>query len=463
MFQRRVEVTGQIELRHSYREPADEYGQEQVLAPAVSEETGRYARVLMVYVARGLVAYSAVWLAIAAIAASIPGLQETLRMDISGSSALAAFAILATVVVGLQVAVRDSGRANTPDEVARTIARQRVLESVAAVCGMASIAVAFAAIVRYFPAASPVDIPHVIGPVAGGVLIAALAADASCVSDARWDKVLKRERNLVARRVIERALAALASESDPSSVRSAAIGAVIICVPVPLAVATLFVVATGWSGFWPGIVFGGAILAFPFVLIVAARAALLTREWLAATFLVSYLAFISGITTYGIWTIVRLLPSFNGDGHKYTSLQATGIAGLLVLVSLLLCFVSATFVPFTRKRGSGAELISWYLRKRLRRLDRDDQPRQRRSAPKSLAAAGYVVVAIAGPLMLPFIIAAAGKRRHIEGTAVASSSAGGKTAPRRWAITYRIAIVSTGVWLLALALAVAVEPLGVTT
>lgn len=172
-----------------------------------------------------------------------------LRFEISTGSALGALGILATIIVALQIAVRTPG--DDPDDaVPEQLARQRVLESLAEVAGMAAIAVAVATAIANFPVDDVVDIPAQFGPPFGGLLLAVLAADAACASENRLDPLVRRASRKI---VLARIDLLLRSHSDlrtpPFWLRLAQIIFVVVGVPAGVTAISvlLWPATTQWS------------------------------------------------------------------------------------------------------------------------------------------------------------------------------------------------------------------------
>ncbi|RLP75736.1 hypothetical protein D9V32_09755 [Mycetocola tolaasinivorans] len=155
----------------------------------------------------------------------------TLRFNISTGSALGALGILATIIVALQIAVRTPGQ-DPDDAVPEQLARQRVLESLAEVAGMAAISIAVATAISNAPLDGVIDIPSQFGPPLGGLLLAVLAADAACASENRLDPLV---RGAAKRISLSRVEALLKSHEDlrtpPFILRFAQLVFVLVLVP----------------------------------------------------------------------------------------------------------------------------------------------------------------------------------------------------------------------------------------
>jgi hypothetical protein len=99
------------------------------LGAEIIEEETQYWKGVRRYIGFGLVAYG-VLTGLVFLVTPRNAEDMYFRNDISGPSALGGFAILATVIVALQIAVRTPIAGNQP-ELASILARQRGLESIA--------------------------------------------------------------------------------------------------------------------------------------------------------------------------------------------------------------------------------------------------------------------------------------------------------------------------------------------
>lgn len=131
-----------------------------------------------------------------------------IQVDISAQSAFGAMAILATVIVALQIAVRSVVR-DTDADAAKLLARQRALETIAIFCGFAAAAVGVSATVRAAQHVLEGGLVHAIAPLAGGLLLAALSADAATASSSRLNSHIATLKQQAAALKIESSLKAV--------------------------------------------------------------------------------------------------------------------------------------------------------------------------------------------------------------------------------------------------------------
>lgn len=133
------------------------------------------------YVLAGATAYAVFLFCMWAVSVNVKGGAAAFlfRNDLSSNSGLMGMAILATIIVALQIAVRNPSPFDGED---RGMGRARALEFIAAICGSAAMAIGIAVAIRSASDGN-LDPLHVLGPVVGGFLLAALAADASCGTD----------------------------------------------------------------------------------------------------------------------------------------------------------------------------------------------------------------------------------------------------------------------------------------
>lgn len=345
--------------------PAD-YGAGPTLSPesevarTIVFESSRYWRSIVTSVAE-----SVVWYLVALGVGRLAFLQMNVNVNagISGSAALAALGVLGTIVVALQVAVRSSPQSPTAAEgIAQLVARQRGLELFARTCAVAAVAVAGSVVIEYWPKSEAAwNILPLLGSIAGALLVAGLAADASNASTERWAGPLTEVKKAITISEHENALMRLDRASVNSSLHGALIRGISWCVGVPILTAAVLAAS------------GGRITSALSVLTTS----VIVFIWIYA----SVLLFRLGVLTrqlgwaltgagYFLFVLVWIPVSVTLTASKSPGLPPWAAA--LICVAYLTVPVIGAFVAVTRlgsRRGSAAVLITWFIESRLRRLE----------------------------------------------------------------------------------------------
>ncbi|NRD27147.1 hypothetical protein [Frigoribacterium sp. VKM Ac-2836] len=113
-------------------------------------------------------------------------------LSLSSTTCLSTLAVLATVIVALQVAVRP-GTSFVDGILAEQVARIRALESLALLAGLAAVATGVFGALRVGLDSAWTHPLHLFGPVAVGSLLCAVATDASTASQSRYGPVVSAE------------------------------------------------------------------------------------------------------------------------------------------------------------------------------------------------------------------------------------------------------------------------------
>lgn len=229
------------------------------LAEEVIVEHKKYWVRLGVLVAVGTLVSGYVSLVIFLANLSSPGSANSgVRVDVSAQAALGAMAILATVIVALQIAVRSEVRTtgtrpSAGAEAAKILARQRALETVAMLCGMAAAAVGLSATFRALQLVHEGAQIHALAPLVGGLLLAALSADASTASHSGLNTEIGNLKRKQEARALRLALESAPSPTSkrkifaravlPSLLALASIAIYAIAIPLNLGAASAFAVA----------------------------------------------------------------------------------------------------------------------------------------------------------------------------------------------------------------------------
>lgn len=236
-----IQVVKADPIRRSRRTRKEALAEGKVIAARAMAGETRYSWVLARYVIAGLVFWGMMHFLIFGIVEQLNSSRDFVRYGtgISGGAALGAMAILATVIVALQIAVRSPHDDGAPVELRLEpsvgLARKRVLENLAFACGVAAITVSFAAASRGMQP-GVVDLQVVIGAPLGGLLLAALAADASNATNAYlmpYMRIVQRKRE---RLLLEARIAAWRGESPKPATWIAVLQSILVLVILATAV-----------------------------------------------------------------------------------------------------------------------------------------------------------------------------------------------------------------------------------
>jgi hypothetical protein len=294
---------------------------------------------------------------------------------LSPGTTLGALAILATIIVALQVASRPSSSfVDTTQAVA--VARVRVLEGIAAVSGMASVVVGVQCAWR-------VGLNHLIsrpvetwGPIAAGVLLALVATDAATASQHRYGSSIATYRNRQTRDRLRQALkdfdtgtsAELSNERPSGYFLAAQIALALLACPVSC-IAMLALAPGGGQvaeGLWIG-GFGSLALIFTVVVLCQPYAALLRGNILPA--IISALTPASLVLLLFASQTTMFLNTYDGS----TSDVAFLIAAFSDTIILLCIQVTLVHWLLTRRstarcRGLARHLLFVHMKRELTRL-----------------------------------------------------------------------------------------------
>lgn len=183
-----ISVSRSAQRLRSFRAPLPAQNDDSPLdfAEQVLHEQSSYWWRLAIYAGLGTALAGTVFATIFIASLTAPGpLPFALRVDISADSALGALSILATIIVALQIAVR-AERRDDVSEAAKLIARQHSLGTIAFLCGLAAPAIGLASAFGVYQRSQEWAILHAAAAVLGGVLLAALAADAAGGANTRF-------------------------------------------------------------------------------------------------------------------------------------------------------------------------------------------------------------------------------------------------------------------------------------
>lgn len=293
------------------------------------------------------------------------------RVELTTEAALGALAILATVIVALQIAVRSAG--DSPDESTHAaIARQRILESVASVCGMAAIAVGFAALLGSDFSTEVVDLPRSFGALGASVLLAVLAADASCATENRLDPIVRAAQERLAAVRLERLL------ERHSTLRAPGLGSLlteslVVLVALPLGLTWLSLQLWTPTGEWSAALRLTVLIAltlFYGVGVVLAVQARMRKKNVLALGVGAVVALVA-LTTIVIIAALGLRGGMTGiELSTWRDLIVhVLVSSVLVLLPLAACLLSCR--SYAGRPGIGLEVILAASRRRLYALDGD--------------------------------------------------------------------------------------------
>lgn len=153
------------------------------------------------------------------------GFLAEIHFSMGEESGWAAFGVISTLVVALQIAVRSTPRGDV--DLDASIARQIFLENIAVVAGLAALVVASLVAFGDGFDLSSIDIAGQILPVGVGVLIAAFACDASWASRDRFGKAIGDRKREIARERLKDVAQSL-RESTRSSQKEVMVQVVVI-------------------------------------------------------------------------------------------------------------------------------------------------------------------------------------------------------------------------------------------
>jgi hypothetical protein len=291
------------------------------------------------------------------------GEYEWAGIELSGPSALAAFAVLATLIVALQVSVR----APLPNEdIPAAAARQIALESLARLCGAAAIAVGFAAAFTYLPLSTSVDVMRFIGSIAGAFLLAFFAGDAASASSTRLGDAMAEERKRAHTARLTAAVVELDTQSDQLALRGYALQFVVVVVVVPVATVVSYFLL--WDD--PRVNAGFVALAAAFFatveliavgLLIAARSQWIRGERLWACYWMG--VFVLCGCLIGVLAFTFQPGGWPSDARSVIGRAVVTLAVLTIWIGT--CVSVITHEPFSRRRGVGSVLLRWGLQRSI--------------------------------------------------------------------------------------------------
>lgn len=308
------------------------------------------------------------------------------RFDLSGSSALAAFAVLATLVVALQVSVR----APMPtDDVPAAEARQISLEALARLCGASAIAVGAAAAFAQLPTPGTLDSMRFLGPIAGAILLALFAGDAASASNARLGEAMTELRAKIASDRLIAALDKIDRETRSPGwagyVLQSAAG--VLALPVLLSFGYFLLWTDNapevWFVFAAAALFAG-LQALAIGLIVTIRNLWVRRDRLLA----AYWACLFGACFLAVTAFAYAFQPPPVPSDARSLLGRLAVTAVVVAIWTISSVALATRLPWSRWRGPGSGILAALLRFSIRKSTRTILPSE-----SGLPARLWVIVA----------------------------------------------------------------------
>ena len=298
--------------------------------------------------------------------------QEILHVGfaLSGSMALAAFAVLATLIVAVQISVRTPAPG---DDQHAADARQIILETLARLCGAGAVAVGVGASLSHLPSLTFVDSVRFLGPLAGAYLLALFAADAASASNARLGKAINDENKRLFIEILENAADRISDSTRPQSWKGNVVQLVAVLVLAPAGlVALIFLLwgeyAPGWLDFALDVGYFSAYTVLATTALVLARNQWARADWIGAVYWVGLFTLSLGAVAVMAWLV---LPSIVVTDARTATGRALLSAGLAA-VWYTMCATLAWRVPFSKRRGVGAAVLIRLLRRTAAKEKRDD-------------------------------------------------------------------------------------------
>jgi hypothetical protein len=373
-----------------FRQPSPVVSLEQ-RAPEVIDRHSHYWRGIFVNLAaNAFVVGSAVggaWVFTSGfVAQHVAMMLPPFSFELPADSAMAAFGVLATLIVALQVGVR----VPFADEVApAAAARQLGLETLARLCGSSALAVGLAATLAQPAPWTTSDPLRYIGPAAGALLLAVFAGDAASASSARLSQAIfdVRQASLIERLITARN--AIDASSSALSWKGYALQLAIGLVAIPVVVACVFLALWGLDS-WPvlpSLVLGTSCSIVLGSVLLVVTLALWARRAVVESAYARTAAALCGGSVVALSFVLQPgpLPSDFRDVFWRSS-----VAAAVTLIWALTCVSLACRVPFTTLRGLGSACLARAFQFDIERYERAPRPVGRRTV-------GLVLLSIVFP------------------------------------------------------------------
>ncbi len=358
-----------------------------MVALDIVAESSRYWRSIFVSVGVSVLLYVG---SLGLVRLTLMPVPFSWNLGISGGAGLAALGALATIVVALQVAVRNTSPTAPPaTEMARSVARQRGLEAFARFCGVAAIAVAVSVVLGYWPRfGESVNVPAIVGATTGALLIAGLAADASIVTGDRWDGAVSKASRSALIEQYSVGLARLDATSATQRLRVGVFGSIGFIVAVPATVALMVILAGGS----PSLIVlasgaAGSMSIVSYLCVLVIRFGMLSRQHLLSALGFAYLVIVIVVAVVAVWAVKQDV--------KAPWWIKVALFVVLVWGPTLGALIAATRVG--SHRGPAAGVAGHILQARLTRLTREAEEERDPEVGWSLASVWI-------SLLLPFVV-----------------------------------------------------------
>jgi hypothetical protein len=230
--------------------------------------------------------------------------------------------------------------------------------------GMAAIAIGFAAAFRFQGIPNLVDLPRLLGPIVGGLLLAALAADASSASDRLSGKDVQQARKRLERAKLEQILA---REDRRSRESAGKLQGFAVFVVFPVAFTCLLQLA------WPIGPIEMVVRAFGILMYVVLLSGIAEASW--RYFLLGDRLSLAAFSTMTVAVVVLLLgwllfdqPSGGyADGHSLLFSVVSALSA--VIIPLVVALWMSTGWIRLKTRGIGEERVLRGFRRRALELN----------------------------------------------------------------------------------------------
>jgi hypothetical protein len=375
-------------------------------ASEVVQAQRKYGRALLADVLTASLIYvlfsALVWWASWSTGSPQAPFTTVVRNDIAPGTALGAAAVLAAVIIALQVAVRTSATVR-PHE----FARARILALVARICGVGAMGLGIATVFHRGLAFAPYDLWGTWAPIAGAVLLALLAADASITSNDRQIERLsdfERGETLQRRQDLTNSIQWRALPRRRVLFRAVQIVVAFILALAPGVIAALWL-SPSW--FRPNFALAGAVVSLLLLAVCGGMSYYVRLSWLRGDRLGAVLLGCMIVAIFAVYALSFVLAALNQAAKMDPVHQTWGL-----LLALLIDGVTVAGAPIAVAfwqlsvagafgyRSLGMELQKRALDKEIANLARTTAPRAQRQSPRTwpiLTATGLLAL-IAAPI-----------------------------------------------------------------
>jgi hypothetical protein len=321
------------------------------------------------------------------------------RLDIPGGSGLGALAILAAVVIALQVSVRGTTIVGEPE---RALGRQFVLEGTATLTCLGAYSIFFAVLANNYPSDVLANLGSLFGLLAGATLVAALAFDAASASSGAQRQLINKERDVIARERLNNRLQAWKGSTTRSMPKIVVVAHAIVVVVGGSAISGLLL-ASQW-----GVDYAMSVVLFTTLFVMtmcvwiaglASLARLLSAQNQYDFAAVCWVGSVgSAVATFGAaFLISSISPQANLESERIV------IPIAVVFVVLVQSTLLAGRIPDGRGGtfpSAGYRYVTWRLEIAARRLDQRGNSGSPRPDPTSPVSK----LLLLGAVLLPPVV-----------------------------------------------------------